>query len=341
MARSAGRVKGNEVAERSEGTLYAAEHRAPLLRAMVGRAQRRSGRLLALGVGQGWPAPKAARDYSIKPNLLAPSDRRADGPAPVNRVSPTPVAKKTPRIHPLETLKTHHMFLPTMLPVPNHLAKGIARRLVRERAFGADLLEVGYQFRGRPIRDHLALWDHLAGVDAFLTGVGVTDLHNSTPWLGVKNRFATWVEADTLSQADLLRGLNLGRACFGDPFLVGSDAYVDLHHSDGDFVMGDVVVSSLSQAPLRLEGRISAAAMNASVVTVHPAGTDTTRLELLGPAFAESVMVDIYDRCHVRVELADPVAESILLASNPIYFRRTPPSPLSPGMRMRRVVDLN
>ena len=239
------------------------------------------------------------------------------------------------------TVSYNHVFLPTFSRVPDDLSEDIVGRLVRKRAYGADLLEVGYQFRGRPIHDHLDAWDQLAGVDAFLTGVGVTDLHNTTPWVDVTNRFATWVDADTLSQADLLRSLNLGRACFGDPFLLGSDAYVDLFHSAGDFVMGDVVVSSLAQAPLQLEGRFSLAAMDASVVTVHSAGADTTLVELLGPAFSESTIVEISDRCHVRVELTDPVTGSILLASNPIYFRRTPPAPLCPGMRMRRVIDLN
>ncbi len=93
--------------------------------------------------------------------------------------------------------------------------------MLKEGAFGADILEVGYLFRGTgSLDDHLKLWDILLSSGLRIIGNGVSDSHGGF-WGRemVPGNFATWIWARSASATDLIEGLKLGRVAFGDPFL--------------------------------------------------------------------------------------------------------------------------
>ena len=111
-------------------------------------------------------------------------------------------------------------------------------RLIEQRAFGVDLLEVGYRSRGHGLAAFLELWDGLSRAGIPVVGIGVSDSHDAdTGWKQGPNNFITWIYADSVAEADLLVGLRGGRAFFGDPTLF--DGLLDLSSESGAR-MGDV-----------------------------------------------------------------------------------------------------
>jgi hypothetical protein len=112
-------------------------------------------------------------------------------------------------------------------------------RLIEDRAYGVDLLEVGYRSRGHGLDGFVELWDRLASAGIRLTGVGVSDSHdNDVGWARGPNNFITWVLARSAAQADLLNGLRAGRAFFGDP--TRFDGRLDIE-VEGQASMGKVL----------------------------------------------------------------------------------------------------
>ena len=213
--------------------------------------------------------------------------------------------------------------------------------LVAADGYGCDLLEVGYDQRGRPIEDHVNAWDRLLQNDAFLTGTGVSDHHETRPWYGSKNRFVTWVRPQKLGPRQLLNELQRGRAAFGDPHIVGGEAFVALLDPIRRFEMGDIVLTEWTEAEIRVVGEFDGAEMSLALITVHAGHNDTTTVGVTGPERFNSILpVEISDRCHVRVELYDPLLGKPRLFSNPIHFRREAPAAGRPGTARRRIVDL-
>jgi hypothetical protein len=94
----------------------------------------------------------------------------------------------------------------------------VADRLFASRAFGCDILEVGYSRRGgATLDDHLALWDLLTANGCFLYGNGTSDSHGG-PWFGEHspNWYVTWIWARDDSPEALIEGARAGRIYFGD-----------------------------------------------------------------------------------------------------------------------------
>jgi hypothetical protein len=116
--------------------------------------------------------------------------------------------------------------------------RALATSLLSERAFGVDILEVGYRkAAGITLSRHLAAWDVCSRNALFLTGNGVSDDHSGKNWrTGTKN-FLTWAWAPTTSEPDLLAALAAGRAFFGD--LARFAGTIDLR-VDGACPMGSV-----------------------------------------------------------------------------------------------------
>ena len=82
------------------------------------------------------------------------------------------------------------------------------------RAYGVDVLEVGYRVRGgASLETHLALWDALSRAAVWLTGNGVNDAHGGrqNDWRTLTNRFVTTAVAQGTDEAALLRALAGGR----------------------------------------------------------------------------------------------------------------------------------
>ena len=95
----------------------------------------------------------------------------------------------------------------------------MASTMVSERAFGADIVEVGYQGgrAGMAARDYIALWDVMSRNLVFATGTGVSDDHKGVDWTEQQWRHITGVWAPDTEVASLQSALRAGRAWFSDP----------------------------------------------------------------------------------------------------------------------------
>src|SRR5262249_43344870 len=121
--------------------------------------------------------------------------------------------------------------------------ESILAELWESRVFGADILEVGYRQRGgRPLEDHLWVWDELGRRGLFLVGTGVSDSHGGTEqrWRTAPNNFLSWIYARSPEKADLIEGMRAARVFFGD--IVLFDGSVDLVSGRGHR-MGRIVVT--------------------------------------------------------------------------------------------------
>lgn len=112
---------------------------------------------------------------------------------------------------------------------------------------GADLLEVGYNWRGGcDMAAHLALWDILSANCCFITGIGVSDDHIGQNWAGDPNNFTTTAWSASTAVSDLQAAMVAGRAWFGSLSEFSTAAGVALDClTDGVTPMGGVMVSQV------------------------------------------------------------------------------------------------
>ncbi|MFH1220329.1 MAG: alpha/beta hydrolase-fold protein [Candidatus Eisenbacteria bacterium] len=97
----------------------------------------------------------------------------------------------------------------------------VATPLLEYKGLGADMLEVGYLFRGiGSLDDHLRLWDLALANGIRLVGTGTSDSHGGVwgPDM-LPNPFASWIWAESRGADDLLAAIRAGHMAFGDPFL--------------------------------------------------------------------------------------------------------------------------
>ena len=190
-------------------------------------------------------------------------------------------------------------------------------RLIANRAYGVDLLEVGYRARGYGLDAHLALWDGLAREGVRVVGVGVSDSHDAhLGWTEGPNNFITWIYARSDAQADLLAGLAAGRAYFGDP--TRFDGELDIREAGGGR-MGDELRRPPGPAQVTFHARglrpgqeIRLVLDGEVVEEFLPAGRDWSRntgVNVEGPTFVRFEVV----------QDGEPVA-----LSNPLYFDLIP-----------------
>lgn len=113
-------------------------------------------------------------------------------------------------------------------------------RLLTHRAFGADLLEVGYPHRVLPLERHLEVWDQLSRDRVLIGGIGTSDSHSQRQgWRG-GNNYVTWVWALGPGKEEMIKGLRSRRAFFGDPVLFRGE--LDLETREG-LPMGRAIVT--------------------------------------------------------------------------------------------------
>jgi len=96
----------------------------------------------------------------------------------------------------------------------------IANPILERNGLNADILEVGYLFRGSgSLEDHLRLWDLALANGINLVGDGVSDSHGGR-WEPnmVPGDFATWIWARSKDADEIIKALRHGRVAFGDPF---------------------------------------------------------------------------------------------------------------------------
>ncbi|MEQ1893929.1 MAG: CehA/McbA family metallohydrolase [Planctomycetota bacterium] len=189
--------------------------------------------------------------------------------------------------------------------------------LLKNRAEGADLLEVGYRDRGgATLADHLWLWDQLALAGLPLVGVGVSDSHGGPDnrWSGSPNNFVSWIWAETPSKRDLIAGLRAGRVFFGD--LERFDGTLEL--VAGDARMGATVTTTAAEVELTLEidglrgGERVLVIESGAVAATYPAPASQFRQVHRARLAATGGFV----RCEVHD------ASGAIALSNPIHFRR-------------------
>lgn len=198
-----------------------------------------------------------------------------------------------------------------------------SRRLVENRAFGADLLEVGYPHRVFPLERHLAVWDHLSRDRVVIGGIGTSDSHNYNSGWKDGNNYVTWVWARSAGRLDLIEGLRSRRAFFGDPVLFRGELRLE---TDDGIPMGQVVRTDTDYRDVVLS------------ITELPAGTELRWIEqgkvtrvVAPPAgdYSERFRVETGRYRFVRVEVWK--GERGLAFSNCLYFvpadSETPPAP--------------
>lgn len=119
------------------------------------------------------------------------------------------------------------------------------------RAYGADVLEVGYILRaGATLSDYFAVWDGLRANGLPLCGDGVSDGHGGD-WKNITemtNPVATYVWAPTRTIEDILGGIRSCRMYFGDYRLWSGEVDLKL----GDSLMGSTIHSVPDSLPLTL-----------------------------------------------------------------------------------------
>lgn len=199
-------------------------------------------------------------------------------------------------------------------------------RLIELRAYGADLLEVGYRARGHGLPAFLELWDRLSADGIYLTGVGVSDSHdNEVGWMEGPNNFITWVYAASPSQEDLIEALRAGRAFFGDP--TRFDGRLDITSAEGGR-MGQVLF--VGDTGITLTYRAEGLRQGQRIRNVHD-GRIVERFIPNGASFEHSERIAGGETGCVRFEVVDdqgPVA-----FSNPLYLLPNPPPNGVPAAR--------
>jgi hypothetical protein len=196
--------------------------------------------------------------------------------------------------------------------------------IVDARAYGADILEVGYVERALPLRAHLDLWDFITARGLFLYGNGTSDSHGGLWFQGSGgNWFHTWVWASDPSQASLIRGMRNGRMFFGDlarwqgkfDFWIGPRRCGDrVRCVEGAYDLRVLLDPLPDRAVVRMvQGRIGGDPLSVEYVhrgaVIDPNGTTLVRVD--GPCFV---------RLEVWLEDAAGGPEVPLLFSNPIVF---------------------
>ena len=223
------------------------------------------------------------------------------------------------------------------------LRRTLAKTLIGNRAYGVDILEVGYQsLQGVGIATHLALWDTLSRNAIFLTGNGVNDSHGGS-WAAMQSRFLTWAWAVDSTESSLLAALASGRIWIGEPSFGGM---VDLL-VDGVAPMGSVTVSDLAARELQimLTGAPEGGTVKLVRGPVDYAGATLPDPNTVSQSYAASdfatgsvaVSVDTTASTFARIEVLDSTGR-VVAVSNPVWLLRADPPEASPppGRSSRR-----
>lgn len=188
------------------------------------------------------------------------------------------------------------------------------QNLLAEKAYGADILEVGYPSRVLPMASFLRVWDELSKEGVYIAADGVSDTHSSNGGWFNGNNFVTWIWARSKSVADLVDGMRRGAMYFGNP--VEYKGELRLTTDDGH-QMGQIVVTSKPEHNVRIAiSKLPAGARIRTVVN----GIYGESFIASGPTFEKTVKAPSAGRNFFRVE-AYTSDNRPLVFSNPIYFR--------------------
>jgi hypothetical protein len=202
----------------------------------------------------------------------------------------------------------------------------VAESLLRRKGLGADMLEVGYLFRGLgSLDDHLRLWDLALAHGIRLVGTGVSDSHGGAwgPDM-IPNPFASWIWAPSASAADFLAAIKRGRVAFGDPFLWKSALAFSVQGEDGrSAVMGDTLYFT-GRRSVRGQVRIEPGRDDVEVRVVRVKMKQAREVEKTvevqsAAAAASGFSIAVGEPCYVRVEIYAKDGTP-LIYTNPIFL---------------------
>lgn len=192
--------------------------------------------------------------------------------------------------------------------------------IVENSAFGADIIEVGYIFRGKgALEDHLRLWDGLLSKGMRILGSGVSDSHGGK-WERemVPSAFATWIWAYSKSSDDLIDGLRKGRVAFGDPFLWRGKFCFGVKQA----IMGDTLLVSEGEgveAWLVMEPELVGGSVSIVQVRISPQGQVNYVKRVQVSGIPKTIPISSMAPSYVRVEIYDAFGNPVVF-SNPVWL---------------------
>ena len=196
----------------------------------------------------------------------------------------------------------------------------VAGPILESGGLGADILEVGYLFRGiGSLEDHLRLWDLALANGIRLVGNGASDTHGGRwgPDM-VPNPFASWVWAPSKGQNDLLEALRLGHVAFGDPFLWKSKFAFGIQ----DVMMGDTLsVASGDEVTgwIRMEPRRDDVEVRLVQVRIKQGRDLEVLREQVIDYWGEGFPIKVTDECFARIEVYGRDGTPLVF-SNPVFL---------------------
>jgi hypothetical protein len=216
-----------------------------------------------------------------------------------------------------------HIFSATAPPgtLSDPVIVDLANRVVTNRAWQADGIEIGYNVRGAPMIEFLKVWDRLSADHVYITGVGVSDNHNVMDWNLRQNNMGTWLKADTDSAENLANAVQSGHAFFGDPYqfdrVHGDLTFKEVNDA---FSMGDVVQIPSAGQTHTLSVDINGASPTDELVWYHNGIESLPHVNFTSLGTVSSTRTfNLAAGDWVRVEVHNNLGDKILF-SNPIYF---------------------
>jgi hypothetical protein len=194
----------------------------------------------------------------------------------------------------------------------------LKERVLLNRAWGADAIEVGYSLRGAYMETFLEVWDKLSAMQVYITGVGTTDHHNLRRWDLRTNNMGTWIRSTSDSPRHLADAIQSGHAFFGDPYRFDSiDGDMTFGISGEKTRMGEIH-SLAAPRSIRFKTEVAGAMRGDSIVWLHN-GVIVNRHKMPSGARTAFKKLTVKAGDWVRIELHTEHDE-IYLLSNPIYF---------------------
>ena len=213
-----------------------------------------------------------------------------------------------------------HIFSPIIPPEvrPDEVINYLAERVLSNRAWGADGIEIGYNLRGAPLQTFLQVWDKLSAAGVYITGVGSSDHHNLKDWDLRINNMGTWIRSTSDSPSHLADAIQSGHTFFGDPYhfdSVAGDLVFTI--SGGKARMGEVH-QLVESEPQRFKVDVVGARPGDDIVWLHN-GVIVDRHHMSSSARTAFKQLTVKPGDWVRIELRTD-DDRIYLMSNPIYF---------------------
>lgn len=197
----------------------------------------------------------------------------------------------------------------------------MAAALLANRAWGAELMEVGFPMgrNGFSMQEYLMLWDLLSAGGLFLCGYGSSDSHrNNDGWFD-GNNFATWLGVDAalqhpIAEEAFILAMKQGNAYTGDP--VKLQGAVRFETEDG-FSQG-TVFRAKEKVNICFRAQDTKPGWRFRLVEN---GREVCSEEITGEEFAHRsvLMPGLETVSFQRAEMYDETGRCILL-TNPIYL---------------------